>query len=91
MSNYSANNRQRCAPTVHQRVFTHSGPNAAIRDGQQSAKSGRLEVHNKSAPFSTIAQSVLAQRINIFNYTKECVASIRRLDSPTGCFEYKPL
>lgn len=25
MSNHLANNRQRCAATVHQRVFTHSG------------------------------------------------------------------
>jgi hypothetical protein len=39
VSNYSANNRQRCAPTVHQRVFTHSGPIAVSRDRLLSADS----------------------------------------------------
>lgn len=51
MSNYSANNRQRCAPTVHQRVFTHSGPKAVtptrIVHGELAMKTAVIsDTHN---------------------------------------------
>jgi hypothetical protein len=55
VSNYSANNRQRCAPTVHQRVFTHSGPEAVVEEQQPLARAAFF-AGGQSRPFAATAR-----------------------------------